>query len=420
MSLSIRSAKSRLTKARNYLGKLFEAAKKEMQAPVEGEKEAKQTRIKMKHHKLALKIATLKEEKEVVEAAVQKNFQKAKEFDSLPEEVKTTELRTCEDYIASTWDIVGEVKELIVAMEQMRIELQRSLEEESAKGKENSRTTEDREDEPRSRRRLSMTEPPLALSQIQIPTFSGKLEEWDTYWGLFISIVHDQDLPVLRKFAYLLSTLTGEAKEVLCGFQFREENYEVAVQWLKKKYAREEVAIEQLYRKVEEAHAKDATTAAQRKLLDDLSATMMQLTSKGQNVNHREGTMPRRENGPRNPTNRAMVNEIEEDERKSRRKEKNNSPHRNGEDTGEEEDIDVRILLDTGSELSFIDTQLIKDLNLPVVGKSKFKIRTFGQTTVEEYNTQLLKYCSKTNWEKYMSYVSTAARQLPAKSKDQS
>ncbi|VDP59621.1 unnamed protein product, partial [Heligmosomoides polygyrus] len=51
---------------------------------------------------------------------------------------------------------------------------------------------------------------------------------------------------------------------------------------------------------------------------------------------------------------------------------------------GEEKDIDVRILLDTGSELSFIDTQLIKDLNLPVVGKTKLKIRTFGQTTVEE------------------------------------
>ncbi|VDO37684.1 unnamed protein product [Heligmosomoides polygyrus] len=108
-----------------------------------------------------------------------------------------------------------------------------------------------------------MTEPPLALPQIQIPTFSGKFEECDTYWGLFSSIVHEQDLTPLRKFAYLL------------------------IQWLKKKYAREEVAIEQLYRKVEEAHAKDATTAAQRKLLDDLSATMMQLTTKGQNVNHR-------------------------------------------------------------------------------------------------------------------------------------
>ncbi|VDP57519.1 unnamed protein product [Heligmosomoides polygyrus] len=87
----------------------------------------------MKHHKLALKIATLKEEKEVVEAAVQKL---AQEFDSLPEQVKTSELRICEDYIASTWDIVGEVEELIVAMEEMRIELQTSLEEESAKGKE--------------------------------------------------------------------------------------------------------------------------------------------------------------------------------------------------------------------------------------------------------------------------------------------
>ncbi|VDO20402.1 unnamed protein product [Heligmosomoides polygyrus] len=60
----------------------------------------------------------------------------------------------------------------------------------------------------------------------------SKLEEWDTYWGLFNSIVHEQDLPPLRKFAYLLSTLAVEAKEVLNGFQFREENYEMAVQWL--------------------------------------------------------------------------------------------------------------------------------------------------------------------------------------------
>ncbi|VDP00718.1 unnamed protein product [Heligmosomoides polygyrus] len=49
-----------------------------------------------------------------------------------------------------------------------------------------------------------------------------------------------------------------------------------------------------------------------------------------------------------------------------------------------EKDIVVRILLDTGAELSFIDTQIIKDLNHPVVGKSMLKIKTFGQTTVEE------------------------------------
>ncbi|VDP59344.1 unnamed protein product [Heligmosomoides polygyrus] len=426
-----------------------------------------------------------------------------------------------------------------MAMEEMRIELQRSLEEESAKGKEIFRTTEEREDEPRSRRRSSITEPPLALPQIQIPTFSGKLEEWDTYWGLFSSIVHEQDLPVLRKFAYLL------------------------IQWLKKKYAREEVAIEQLYRKVEEAYAKDATTAAQRKLLDDLSATMMQLTTKGQNVNHRwllstifrkfdatvqEKALAKRaklqsleewnwnkfqehleeitskqeyiersrqainkeenpirpktnykKEGPSNmPSKKECIychrtnhesyqcrtvpfeerllfltrNKLchncgklnhlakeckgpscfkcgkkhhpstckgRQQQEETRRHMDNGSGHRRvlltvvldprkqgrrrghvmrtglepiqiglwlmklkqtkGSHEGkkrttlltgmakilrEEEDIDVRILLDTGSALSFIDTQLIKDLNLPVVGKSKLKIRILEPTTVEE------------------------------------
>ncbi|VDO81058.1 unnamed protein product [Heligmosomoides polygyrus] len=375
----------------------------------------------------------------------------------------------------------------------------------------------------------------------------------------------------------LLSTLAGEA---LTGFQFREEKYEVAVQWLKKKYAREEVAIEQLYRNVEEAHAKDATTSAQRKLLDDLSATMMQLTNKGQNVNHRwllstifrkfdatvqekalvkraklqsldewnwnkfqehleeiisrqkyierlrqainkeenpirrktnykkegpssmsskkeciyccrtnhesyqcrtvpfeerllfltrnklchncgklnhlakeckgpscfkcgkkqhpstckgrqqqeetrrhmdngsrpqpsamnirqrsphsrEATMARRENRPKAHPNRAMVNEIEEDERSETESdpEKREEVYVTGSHEGKkrttllrgmakilgaEKDMDVRILQDTGSGVSFIDTQIIKDLNLLVLEKSKLKIKTFGQTTVEE------------------------------------
>ncbi|VDO99063.1 unnamed protein product [Heligmosomoides polygyrus] len=99
----------------------------------------------------------------------------AKEFDNLLEEVKATESKFCEYYLASTWDMVGEVDELIVAME-------------------------------------------------EIPTFSGNLEERDTNWGLFCSLVHEQEPPPLRKFAYLLSTLAGEAKEALSGFQFREEN----------------------------------------------------------------------------------------------------------------------------------------------------------------------------------------------------
>ncbi|VDP00719.1 unnamed protein product [Heligmosomoides polygyrus] len=111
----------------------------------------------------------------------------AKEFDILPEEVKATQLRTSQDYITSSWDIIGEIEELIVAMEEMSMELQRSLEEENAKGKENSKTINETEDEPGSRRRSSVAEPPVALPQIQT---------------------------------------------------------EVAVQWLKKKYAREEVAIE--------------------------------------------------------------------------------------------------------------------------------------------------------------------------------
>lgn len=52
---------------------------------IECETETKRTLIKLKKHELSLKIATIKEEKGVVEAVAQKL---AKEFDNLPEEVK--------------------------------------------------------------------------------------------------------------------------------------------------------------------------------------------------------------------------------------------------------------------------------------------------------------------------------------------
>lgn len=87
----------------------------------------------------------------------------------------------------------------------------------------------------------------------------------------------------------MLSTLIGETKRALSGFLFCEENCEVVVQWLKKEYARDRTAaaIEQLHRKAEEAQTKEVTSSVERKLLDELTATMMQLTSNGQSLNHR-------------------------------------------------------------------------------------------------------------------------------------
>ncbi|KHJ79974.1 hypothetical protein OESDEN_20360 [Oesophagostomum dentatum] len=44
----------------------------------------------------------------------------------------------------------------------------------------------------------------------------------------------------------------------------------------------------------------------------------------------------------------------------------------------------VRVLLDTGSQLSFIDSRLVAELELPVVNESKLRVKTFGSNRINE------------------------------------
>ncbi|KAK6017310.1 hypothetical protein OSTOST_17170 [Ostertagia ostertagi] len=44
----------------------------------------------------------------------------------------------------------------------------------------------------------------------------------------------------------------------------------------------------------------------------------------------------------------------------------------------------VRILMDTGSELSFIDSTLVDELELPIKGKTTLRLKTFGTESAKE------------------------------------
>ncbi|KHJ99038.1 hypothetical protein OESDEN_00968 [Oesophagostomum dentatum] len=44
----------------------------------------------------------------------------------------------------------------------------------------------------------------------------------------------------------------------------------------------------------------------------------------------------------------------------------------------------VRVLLDTGSQLSFIDSKFVAELELPVVNESKLRVKTFGSNRINE------------------------------------
>ncbi|KIH65592.1 zinc knuckle [Ancylostoma duodenale] len=69
-------------------------------------------------------------------------------------------------------------------------------------------------------------------------------------------------------------------------FQISERGSEEAVAWLQDRFGKEDVIVKQLYAKLGKLRADGRLTKDQRKLLDQVSTTMTQLPSKGQDVNH--------------------------------------------------------------------------------------------------------------------------------------
>lgn len=66
----------------------------------------------------------------------------------------------------------------------------------------------------------------LTLPAVSIPSFSGAFSEWKTFHDLFKSIVHkNENLPASHKFQYLCGVLSGNAHDLVAGFDVCDEDY---------------------------------------------------------------------------------------------------------------------------------------------------------------------------------------------------
>ena len=79
----------------------------------------------------------------------------------------------------------------------------------------------------------------LSLPKLEIPSFSGEKLKWAEFWDSFEAAVHlNTSLSEVDKLNYLMSKLSGEAKNSVSGIQLSNENYQVAVELLKEIYGR--------------------------------------------------------------------------------------------------------------------------------------------------------------------------------------
>lgn len=75
------------------------------------------------------------------------------------------------------------------------------------------------------------------LPKLDLPHFNGDLRQWVAYNNLFDSLVHSRkDLTAAQKLAYLLASLTGEAKGLVQHLDIVDANYDIARLLLQRRY----------------------------------------------------------------------------------------------------------------------------------------------------------------------------------------
>uniref|UniRef100_A0A7I4YEA1 Bacteriocin immunity protein n=1 Tax=Haemonchus contortus TaxID=6289 RepID=A0A7I4YEA1_HAECO len=89
------------------------------------------------------------------------------------------------------------------------------------------------------------------------------------------------------KFNYLLQSLVGKARQTAAQFKIIEENYPIVIDLLKKKYGSNSLIVEELLAQLEQIRADGSNTRQQANLLERITALLMQLSTKGQDNNHR-------------------------------------------------------------------------------------------------------------------------------------
>ncbi|KIH46662.1 zinc knuckle [Ancylostoma duodenale] len=292
MSLSLRSAKAKLTRAKNALDTLCKGAEGVI-TPLEtlqGNEEDIVGKLQGQKGTIRRKALPLKGARNQLEEAINNLTDN---FDRLGEKEKGSERAECEQRIETAWDSVAHADSLLGLMTEAETDIAQSIDN-ILQRKERRRTAQERVNGAQS-----STQPMQAANsyqvqmatqlplRLQVPKFTGKRSDWENFWSIFKANIEDQAIPTMLKFNYLINALQGEAREAVNRFQVADENYTEVIKWLQQKYGKDSLLIDELYRKLEDYEAEGNSARAQTRLLDEVSTAMVQLKNKGHDINHK-------------------------------------------------------------------------------------------------------------------------------------
>lgn len=132
-----------------------------------------------------------------------------------------------------------------------------------------------------------ISRPPIRLSALNVPTFSGEYNEWATFHDIFTSLIHNnEDVPPVEKFFYLRSAVTGDAQNCIRCIETTSSNYEMAWNKLKKRYSNKKVLVQTHVKAMFELEPVTSESSAKlRQFTDALTGHMSALETLGHTPN---------------------------------------------------------------------------------------------------------------------------------------
>ncbi|EFP08577.1 hypothetical protein CRE_21611, partial [Caenorhabditis remanei] len=125
------------------------------------------------------------------------------------------------------------------------------------------------------------------MDNTRINKFKGNVWEFEAFWTQFEELIHKSERPDLFKFNKLLNLLEGEPRELIARFKITGDNYNKAIDLLKKKYNDQEQIVSQLTTQLKKETATSGHTTDQRKLFEKILITTNQLKDYQENVDTR-------------------------------------------------------------------------------------------------------------------------------------
>ncbi|XP_059217641.1 uncharacterized protein LOC131994780 [Stomoxys calcitrans] len=128
----------------------------------------------------------------------------------------------------------------------------------------------------------------IRLSEVRIPEFSGKIEDWESFHDLFKNLLHNSPhFSEVEKLYRLKAAIKGDAAQLIQHLKITDSNYEAAFELLKKRYENRRLMFTNLCDKILDQPVMNSDSAASiRRMLDTTKNCVMAL--RGMNVSTKD------------------------------------------------------------------------------------------------------------------------------------